>query len=154
MSIGSLSRVLSCVFVGAAPLLALAPAAVAAPDSSYICSGTYLSSDGSAEVESCIYPESPVIRAFGGLTIKNDTITDKNCTMVVKVVDKDAYQTGDNEEVADSGPFRCLNGRYPSPPLTVDAAKVKPGHRYVSYTEVTKNGQGIARIYSPELVLP
>ncbi|MFD0359915.1 hypothetical protein ACFQZZ_00410 [Nocardia sp. GCM10030253] len=155
MPIGSLSRVLSCVFATAAPLLLIAPAALAAPDSPYSCSGSFLSSDGSAEVESCIYAENGVPRAFGGLTIKNGAITpETDCTMVVKVVDYNAYETGANEEVATSGPFRCINGRYPSPPLTVDKALAKPGHRYRSFTEVTKDGQGIARIYSPDLVLP
>ncbi|MET8872295.1 hypothetical protein [Nocardia sp. NPDC004604] len=155
MPIGSLSRVLSCVFASAAPLLLMAPEAVATPDSPYSCMGPYLSNDGSAEVESCVYVENGVPRAFGGLTIKNDTITRENCTMVVTVVDKDAYASGASDEmVATSGEFPCLNGRYPSPPLTVDAALAKAGHRYVSFTEVTKNGQGIARIYSPELVLP
>ncbi|MFI6045577.1 hypothetical protein ACIA8C_28390 [Nocardia sp. NPDC051321] len=154
MSIGSFSRVLSCVIASAAPLLALAPAAVAAPDSPYSCSGLYLTSDGSAEVESCIYAENGVPRAFGGLNIKNDSINNKNCTMVVTVVDKDAYAGGGtNERVATSGPFPCLNGRYPSPPLTVDAVFAKPGHRYVSFTAVTKNGQTFSPIYSPELVL-
>lgn len=153
MPIGSLSRVLSCVFATAAPLLVFAPAG-ADPASPYSCSGSFLSSDGSAEVESCIYAENGVPRAFGGLTIKNEAITpDTDCTMVVKVIDYNAYETGANEEVATSGPFRCLNGRYPSPPLTVDAALAKPGHRYRSYTEVTKDGQGIARIYSPDLIL-
>ncbi|NNH74210.1 hypothetical protein HLB23_30905 [Nocardia uniformis] len=46
-----------------------------------------------------------------------------------------------------------MNGRYPSPPLTVDAALAQPGHLYRSFTEITKDGQGIARIYSPDLVL-
>ncbi|WP_327151077.1 hypothetical protein [Nocardia sp. NBC_01329] len=150
-----MSRVLSCVLATAAPLLSMAPQAVAAPDNPYSCMGPYLSNDGSAEVESCIYVEDGVPRAFGGLTIKNDTLTRENCTMVVTVVDKDAYAGGASDEVvATSGAFPCLNGRYPSPPLTVDAALAKPGHRYVSFTEVTKDGQGIARIYSPELVLP
>ncbi|GAA5083831.1 hypothetical protein [Nocardia iowensis] len=154
MSIGSLSRVLSCVFVSAAPLLLVAPAADAAPDSPYSCSGVYLTSDGSAEVESCIYAENGVPRAFGGITFKNDSINEKNCTMVVTVVDKDAYADGGTDEhVATSGPFSCTNGRYPSPPLTVDQALAKPGHRYVSFTEVTKDGNGIIRMYSPELVL-
>ncbi|MGW0246585.1 hypothetical protein ACWDYH_08085 [Nocardia goodfellowii] len=155
MSNGSLSRVLSCVFASAAPLLLLAPEAAAAPDSPYSCSGVFLSNDGAAEVESCIYAENGVPRAFGGLTIKNNSITRENCTMVVTVMDKDAYAGGaDDEVVATSGEFPCLNGRYPSPPLTVDAALAKPGHRYVSFTEITKDGQGIARIYSPELILP
>ncbi|AFU04188.1 hypothetical protein [Nocardia brasiliensis] len=154
MSIGSLSRVLSCVFATAASLLLFAPAATADPGSPYLCLGPYLSSDGSANVESCIYAENGVPRAFGGLEIvKGGPITRDNCTMVVTVVDKDAYLDGTNEQVATSGPFPCLDGRYPSPPLTVDAALSKPGHRYVSFTEVTLNGQGIARIYSPELVL-
>ncbi|WP_433656936.1 hypothetical protein ACQPW1_36515 [Nocardia sp. CA-128927] len=71
--------------------------------------------------------------------------------MVVTVVDKDAYRDNTNEQVGTSGPFPCLNGRYPSPPLTVEGAK--PGHRYVSFTAVTKNGQTFSPIYSPELVL-
>lgn len=154
MSIGSLSRVLSSVCASAAPLLLFAPAAVAAPDSPYSCSGSYLSSDGSAEVQSCIYAENGVPRAFGGLTIKSGDITpESDCTMVVTIVDYNAYETGANEQVATSGPFHCSNGKYPSPPLTVDTALAKPGHRYRSFTEVTKDGQGIARIYSPDLNL-
>lgn len=153
MSIGSLSRVLPGV-VAAAPLLLFAPAAAAQPGSPYLCSGQFLSNDGSAHVESCIYPENGVPRAFGGLDItKGGPITRDNCTMVVTVVDKDAYLDGSNEQVATSGTFPCLDGRYPSPPLTVDAALSKPGHHYVSFTEVTLDGKGIARIYSPELVL-
>ncbi|MEV0251654.1 hypothetical protein AB0H76_34050 [Nocardia sp. NPDC050712] len=155
MSNGSLSRVLSGVFAGAAALLLLAPEAAAAPDSPYSCSGVYLSSDGAAEVQSCIYAENGVPRAFGGLRIKNDSINRDNCTMVVTVIDKDAYASGASDEVvATSGEFPCLDGKYPSPPLTVDAALAKPDHRYVSFTEITKDGQGIARIYSPELILP
>ncbi|MFI9503603.1 hypothetical protein [Nocardia sp. NPDC052566] len=150
---GSISRVLSCVFATAAPLFVLAPNAAAAPDSPYTCSGVFLSSDGAAEVESCVYAENGVPRAFGGLTIKSDTITRESCTMSVTVVDYNAYETGANENVATSGPFPCFNGRYPSPPLTVDRPFAIPGHRYRSYTEVTNNGQGIARIYSPDLIL-
>ncbi|MFC9439098.1 hypothetical protein [Nocardia sp. NPDC057030] len=154
MSIGSISRVVSCVIASAAPLLVLAPAAVAQPGSPYSCSGLFLTSDGSAEVESCIYAENGVPRAFGGLNIKNGTIDNKNCVMSVRVIDKDAYKTGQDEEVANSGDFPCFNGRYPSPPLTVDSSKATPGHRYVSVTTVTKQGQSpFSPIFSPELVL-
>lgn len=164
MSFRLVPRVLSCIFASAAPLLLVAPATLAAPDTgsagnspspspTYSCSGIYLSSDGSAEVESCIYAENGVPKAFGGLTIKSG-ITPENCTMAVTVVDYDAYASGMSDEVvATSGPFPCLNGRYPSPPLAVDKALARVGHRYRSYTEVTKDGQGIARMYSPDFIL-
>ncbi|MGW4846532.1 hypothetical protein [Nocardia brasiliensis] len=151
MSIGSLSRVLSCVFATAAPLLVFAPAAVAAPDGQYSCSGVFLLGDGTGEVESCIYAENGVPRAFGGLTIKN-TITPDNCTMEVTVVDRGGAPDGSDAHVATSE-FKCFNGRYPSPPLTVDAADAKPGHRYVTVTKVTVNGNVNSPIFSPELVL-
>ncbi|WP_069161773.1 hypothetical protein [Nocardia altamirensis] len=144
---------MSCVFATAAPLLVLAPAAEANPGSPYSCSESVPSKDGSSDVESCIYVENGVPRAFGGLVIKDDSLTPYNCTMVVKVIDFDAYKTGDNEEVADSGKLPCTNGRYPSPPMTVDSAKAKPGHSYGSYTEITRYNDGVARIYSPRVVL-
>ncbi|WP_405165944.1 hypothetical protein OG203_13180 [Nocardia sp. NBC_01499] len=154
MSIGSLSRVLSCVIASATPLLVLAPAAVAQPGSSYLCAGPYPARDGSANLDSCIYAEDGTVRAFGELEIKDGTIDKTNCVMSVRVIDKDAYKTGENEDVANSGDFPCFNGRYPSPPLTMDIAKARPGHVYVTVTTVTKRGQDhFTPMYSPELVL-
>ncbi|WP_330180035.1 hypothetical protein OHB26_26920 [Nocardia sp. NBC_01503] len=115
------------------------------------CSGVYLSNDGSAEVESCIYLYEGALKAYGSLTSKTGGSSVDNCTMVVKIVDKDAYRTGADEEVAVSDVMPCFNGSYPSPPLVVGKEGVTAGHHYVSYAEVTHNGQGVARIYSPEL---
>ncbi|MFC9993848.1 hypothetical protein [Nocardia sp. NPDC127526] len=155
MSAGSLSRVASSCFASAAALFVLAPTVAADPPEWEVpktCSGVFLTSDGSAEVESCIYRYEGALVAYGSLTSKTGGSTIENCTMVVKVIDKDAYTTGSNEEVATSAPMPCFNGSYPSPPLRSDKQAVVAGHRYASYTEITKDGKGLIRIYSPDLV--
>ncbi|MFF2550423.1 hypothetical protein ACFVUS_05450 [Nocardia sp. NPDC058058] len=155
MSFSSLSRVLTCGFASAAALFAFTPAAQADPPEWEVaksCSGVFLTSDGAAEVQSCVYQYQGVLKAYGSLTVKTGGSTIDNCTMVVKIIDKDAYRTGANEEVAISDTMPCFNGSYPSPPLATNTAAVVAGHHYVSYAEITHNGQGVARIYSPELI--
>ncbi len=150
MSVGSLSHVLSCSFVGAAALFIAAPAALADPPEWEVpksCSGTLGTSDDSADFKSCIYAYEGALKAFGNLTTKNGASTVENCTMVVTIIDKSAS----DEVVASSDPMPCFNGSYPSPPLTVDKDKVKPGHGYVSFVELTRPGHDPARINSPEL---
>ena len=72
--------------------------------------------------------------------------------MVVTIIDKDAYSSGlPDEVIGTSGSMPCFDGSYPSPPLTIDKSRVMAGHRYVSFAEVTKDGKGIIRMYSPEL---
>ncbi|WP_157554753.1 hypothetical protein [Nocardia crassostreae] len=149
------SRAVSCGVVSAAAVFVLAPTAPADPPEWEVpksCSGVFLTSDGSAEVESCVYRYEGKLVAYGSLTVKTGGSTIDNCTMVVKVIDKDAYTTVANEEVASSGAMPCFNGSYPSPPLRIDAAAVVAGHRYASYTEITKDGNGLIRIYSPDFV--
>ncbi|RDI48441.1 hypothetical protein [Nocardia mexicana] len=156
MSFSTLSRVLACGFAGAAALFAIAPAAVADPPEWEVpksCSGTFPTSDGAADVESCLYIYEGALRAYGSLTSKTGNSTIDNCTMVVTVIDKDAYSSGlPDERIAISNPMPCYNGSYPSPPLTIGKERVMPGHHYAGFTEITHNGQGVARIYSPELI--
>ncbi|RJO68427.1 hypothetical protein D5S18_34060 [Nocardia panacis] len=151
----SFARVLSCGFASAAALFVLAPAAFAEPAEWEVpkaCSGNLPTSDGAANVESCLYVYDGALRAYGSLTSKTGSSTIDNCTMVVTIIDKDAYAGGASDEVvATSGSMPCFNGNYPSPPLTVEKGKVQAGHRYVSFAEVTHDNQGVARIYSPEL---
>ncbi len=135
---------------------AIAPTAAADPPEWEVpksCSGTFPTSDGAADVESCLYLYEGALRAYGSLTAETGGSTVDNCTMVVTVIDKDAYASGlPTEIIATSNAMPCFNGSYPSPPLTIGKERVMPGHRYTSFTEITHNGQGVARIYSPELI--
>ncbi|MEU8895690.1 hypothetical protein [Nocardia sp. NPDC048505] len=155
MFAASLSRVLPGVAAGVAALALLAPAAQADPPEWEVpksCSGVFPTTDGSADIESCLYVYQGALRAYGSLTSKTGSSTIENCTMVVTIIDKDAYASGlPDEIIASSGPLPCYNGSYPSPPLTVAKERVQAGHRYAVFTEITKDGRGVARIYSPEL---
>ncbi len=151
-----LARVLSCGFASAAALFVLAPTAFAEPAESEVpkaCSGSAPTrGGGAADYESCIYIYDGALRAYGSLTSKTGSSTIPDCTMVVTIIDTDPDASGASGGViATSGQMPCVNGNYPSPPLTVEKGKVQAGHGYASYTEVTLNNQGVGRMCSPEL---